>query len=109
MTLARKARHVRAAKQTRSHECHWPGCGKLVPPAKWGCSKHWFTLPAILRAKLWRAYVIGQEETQTPTREYIKIAREIQDWIAEYVKSNAQSAHSNSNEGARRVEQADDT
>jgi hypothetical protein len=76
-----KADHVRAAPQSRAHTCHWPGCGKQVPPAMWGCKTHWFRLPAILRAKVWRAYSPGQEERMDPSPEYLKIAHEVQEWI----------------------------
>lgn len=64
-----------------SHHCHWPGCEKVVPPAMWGCSRHWFTLPQQLRMKIWRAYVKGQEITKTPSQEYIDVALEVQRWI----------------------------
>jgi hypothetical protein len=64
------------------HHCHWTGCPKEVPPSKWGCKKHWFTLPRHLQLKLSKAYVPGQEVTKTPSAEYIQVAREIQDWIA---------------------------
>ena len=82
MNVAEKAAHVRAARQTAKHHCHWPGCEAQVPPAMWGCRKHWYALPALLRAKVWRAYRPGQEETKTPTREYVEVAREVQSWIA---------------------------
>lgn len=77
-----KYEHVRLAGQTRYHTCHWPGCGKQVPPARWGCSAHWYKLPKPLRDKIWRAYDTGQEETLTPSRAYIEAAREVQEWIA---------------------------
>lgn len=99
MTQRRKAAHVRAAKQNRAHNCHWPGCDRQVPPAKWGCPYHWFALPVTLRARLWRAYVIGQENTLSPSSEYIKVAKEIQEWIAANVESKTKPAHSNSNKG----------
>jgi hypothetical protein len=47
----------------------------------WGCKAHWFALPAALRAKVWRAYVPGQETSMTPSDEYIKVAKEVQEWI----------------------------
>lgn len=78
-----KAEYVRHQKQDRDHECHWPGCTKQVPPALWGCRKHWFKLPKVLRDKIWAAYQIGQEKTMTPSREYVAVAREVQDWIKE--------------------------
>ena len=76
-----KADHVRSASQSRFHNCHWPGCDKQVPPAKWGCIKHWYMLPISLRNKIWATYKIGQEETRTPSREYVYVARQVQAWI----------------------------
>lgn len=81
-TQADKVKHVLAAKQTRGHGCHWPGCGKNVPPAMWGCRTHWFKLPPALRARVWRAYRPGQEDTMTPSETYVKVAREVQEWIS---------------------------
>lgn len=83
-----KVKYVRSQKQTRAHECHWPGCGKQVPPAMWGCSNHWFKLPLKLRAKIWRTYVPGQEILLTPSKEYIDVAVEVQEWIRKYEKEN---------------------
>jgi hypothetical protein len=68
-----------------SHHCHWPTCKREVPPAMWGCKPHWFRLPKYLRDKVWAAYVPGQEITKTPSRQYIDVAHEVQDWI----KANA--------------------
>ena len=79
-----KYEHVRAATQSRSHTCHWPGCGKQVPPAMWGCKAHWFRLPATLRRKIWAAYRAGQEETMTPSAAYLDAATEVQRWISEF-------------------------
>lgn len=63
------------------HHCHWPGCDKLVPAAVWGCRPHWYKLPIGLRNKVWAAFRPGQEETKTPSRRYVEVAREVQDWI----------------------------
>jgi hypothetical protein len=63
------------------HTCHWPGCGKQVPPKLWGCREHWYRLPARLRAEIWAHYRPGQEITKTPSREYIEAAKAVQDWI----------------------------
>lgn len=82
-TVGQKADYVRSQHQTRSHECHWPGCDKQVPPAMWGCKAHWFKLPMALRNKVWRTYQPGQEKTGLPSREYVEVAREVQAWIAE--------------------------
>ena len=76
-----KADYVRSQKQTRKHKCHWPECDKQVPPAMWGCKEHWFKLPVNLRNQIWTAYKPGQEITVSPSREYVDVAREVQDWI----------------------------
>ena len=68
------------------HTCHWPGCQKEVPPAMWGCSPHWFSLPVRLRNKVWAAYRPGQEITKTPSAAYIEVAKEVQAWIQEQVR-----------------------
>lgn len=66
-----------------THTCHWPSCGKSVPPAMWGCSRHWFKLPKRLRDRIWITYRPGQEITKTPSVAYIQAATEVQKWIAE--------------------------
>lgn len=66
------------------HTCHWPGCGKEVPPAMWGCKGHWFTLPKRLRDRIWATYRRGQEITKSPSPEYIEAALEVQKWIAAF-------------------------
>lgn len=64
-----------------THTCHWPGCGKPVPPAMWGCKPHWFALPKRLRDLIWDTYVPGQEITKTPSDSYINAAQQVQTWI----------------------------
>lgn len=76
--------HVRAARQTRAHHCHWPGCSEQVKPAVWGCRRHWYMLPLGLRNKVWAAYRAGQEETMSPSMGYVEVAREVQEWIRNY-------------------------
>ena len=80
-TTGQKADYVRHQPQTRHHECHWPGCTAQVPPAMWGCKKHWYALPAELRREIWRCYRPGQEIDQRPSTTYIAVARRVQDWI----------------------------
>jgi hypothetical protein len=79
--LPPKAAYVVRQGQTRLHACHWPGCQDQVPPAKWGCRPHWYTLPKEIRDRIWRAFQPGQEKTQSPSREYVAAAREAQEWI----------------------------
>lgn len=76
-----KVAYVKSQGQTRKHHCHWPGCETLVPPALWGCKKHWFMLPIRLRSAIWRTFKPGQEVTMTPSREYMVVALETQQWI----------------------------
>lgn len=64
------------------HTCHWPGCGKAVPPKLWGCKDHWFKLPKHLRDAIWANYRPGQEIDKQPSREYVDVAIQVQHWIA---------------------------
>jgi hypothetical protein len=84
--LRKKVEYVLRQKQDRPHSCHWPGCKAQCKPAFWGCRVHWYTLPADLRAKVWREYKPGQEVTMTPSREYLKAAELVQEWIAAYIQ-----------------------
>ncbi|MFZ3008552.1 MAG: hypothetical protein WA047_20505 [Phenylobacterium sp.] len=77
-----KADYVRSQGQTRNHTCHWTGCAEQVPPAMWGCKRHWFRLPKAIRDKIWKAYRPGQERDQRPSRVYLEAAREAEAWIA---------------------------
>lgn len=80
--LDAKKNHVRRAKQNRDHHCHWTGCTAQVPPAKWGCYRHWMKLPKHFRDRIWAEYRIGQEINQTPSREYVHLMREVRLWIS---------------------------
>jgi hypothetical protein len=91
--MNKKVEHVRRAarQQARPHTCHWPGCTQQVPPALWGCSRHWFSLPLQLRARLWRAYRVGQEYGAADVSpEYLQVAQEIQQWIRDHGTSIVQ-------------------
>lgn len=68
------------------HTCHWPGCSTPVPAKMWGCSKHWFTLPRILRGKIRATYRPGQEIDKRPSVEYLAVADEAQRWAINYIK-----------------------
>jgi hypothetical protein len=84
--IGAKADHVRRAIKTDrrgDHHCHWPGCPEQVPAASWGCKTHWYKIPLALRNKVWHAYRPGQEESKTPNRKYVEVAREVQAWIRE--------------------------
>lgn len=81
VSIADKVAHVRRARQTRDHTCHWPGCTRQVKPALWGCGPHWKALPKELQRLIWTTYTPGQENTATPSRAYVAAARQVQDWI----------------------------
>lgn len=78
-----KADYVRreSAGPAGDHHCHWPGCQAKVPPAMWGCRKHWYALPVHLRNAIWRTFRPGQEQAKNPSPAYIEAARDVQDWI----------------------------
>lgn len=76
-----KVNYVKSQPQSRKHTCHWAGCNTQVPPAMWGCTKHWYMLPRELRSKIWAAYRTGQEKDMRPSESYLKVAQEVQDWI----------------------------
>jgi hypothetical protein len=82
-----KAGYVRQRRDSPAgtHHCHWPGCGKAVPPAMWGCTKHWYTLPQDLRDRIWRTFQPGQEISKTPAAEYVEAARAVQAWIQQHL------------------------
>lgn len=80
-SLGAKVSYVKSQGQTRKHHCHWPNCTASVPPAKWGCTQHWYMLPKYLRNLIWSTFEPGQEISATPSREYLKVAHEVQEWI----------------------------
>lgn len=81
-TIQEKVDHVRAAANLDPlHHCHWPGCKRRVKPAVWGCYPHWQALPTALRRRIWATYRIGQEDSKTPSAEYLEVARAVQEWI----------------------------
>ena len=79
--IRNKVDYVKSQGQTRGHHCHWPLCNAQVPPAMWGCRKHWYMLPISLRNKIWATYEPGQEVSMTPSDEYLDAADEVQEWI----------------------------
>jgi hypothetical protein len=86
-SIAAKALYVRSQRQTRAHVCHWPGCQTQVPPAMWGCRRHWMMLPLHIRNNIWSAYRPGQEVALDPSRAYLRAAREAQEWIEAFIAS----------------------
>jgi len=102
-----KVAHVRRAKQSRDHDCHWPGCKRQVKPAYHMCREHWYRLPQQLRDALWAAYAPGQEETLTPSREYLRVFEQIQAWIASLDEPSGPPVREGWDATVRRVRDAD--
>lgn len=82
--ITAKVDYVLSQPQTREHHCHWPGCDKQVPPAMWGCKRHWFMLPQDIRTRIWKTYRPGQEKNMTPSQSYVEAANEAQNWIKDF-------------------------
>jgi hypothetical protein len=58
-----------------SHHCHAHDCTAKVPPRMFACKKHWFALPAKVRAAIWREYRPGQENDKQPSFRYLSVQR----------------------------------
>ena len=76
--VSEKVEYVKRQGQTRDHHCHWPGCQSVVPPAMWGCKKHWFKW---IRDAIWESFRPGQEKNWTPSTDYLEAAHAAQEWI----------------------------
>lgn len=47
----------------------------------WGCRQHWFALPKGIRDEIWRTFRPGQEQSKTPSQEYVAAAQRAREWI----------------------------
>lgn len=65
------------------HTCHATACEVAVPPAMWGCRRHWYMVPKPIRDRVWKHYRAGQEEDWKPTWAYLVAAREAVIAVAE--------------------------
>src|SRR5574337_950063 len=59
-----------------AHTCHATGCERRIPPNMWGCKRHWFMVPKLVRDRIWEHYRPGQEDDKRPTAEYCLAARD---------------------------------
>ena len=50
------------------HICHAKGCTVPVPRKMLMCRRHWYMVPAKLRAAVWAMYSPGQEEGRAPIK-----------------------------------------
>jgi hypothetical protein len=88
-SITAKVEYVKAQPRSHQHTCHWPDCETLVPPAMWGCNKHWFTLPREMRVKIWQTYRPGQEIAKNPSADYLDAAKVVQRWIRDSQKNRS--------------------
>lgn len=65
------------------HTCHATACTTRLPPAMWGCRKHWFMVPKPVRDRIWRTYRVGQCDDKKPSRAYLEAARDAVIAVAE--------------------------
>lgn len=65
------------------HVCHAFKCNIPVPPKMFMCKSHWFKLPQEMRNEIWLWYIPGQEETKTPTEQYLQVAKKAITWLKE--------------------------
>jgi len=59
-----------------AHTCHATGCEAKVPPEMWGCRRHWFMVPKLIRDRIWATYRRGQCDDMNPSKEYCLAARD---------------------------------
>lgn len=65
------------------HTCHATGCEVPVPPEKFMCKRHWFSLPKVLRDWIWETYRPGQCNDWAISHEYANAARTAVRFIAQ--------------------------
>lgn len=65
-----------------AHTCHATGCDVAVPLEMFMCRRHWFSLPKVLRNRIWATYRPGQCDDWHITHEYANAAREAVQYIA---------------------------
>lgn len=77
-TAAKVAHVVEQLRSTghQGHTCHAKGCNKKLAPAIFMCKKHWALVPPVIRRSIWFYYRAGQEQSKTPSADYLAVARE---------------------------------
>lgn len=64
------------------HTCHALGCQVSVPPEMLMCRRHWFMVPKAIRDRVWSSYRRGQCDDKSPSREWLKAAKEAIRYVA---------------------------
>lgn len=89
---------------TRAHGCHAVNCGTPVPPRMHMCRRHWAMVPRVVQRRLWATYRPRQEQTMTPSPDYLRAAAQCVRLVAE---AEGQPAADIEADVARYVEWAD--
>ncbi len=71
------------------HHCHAHRCDKPVPPARFACPAHWYSLRKEMQDAVWREYVNGQEIRKDASVRYLAVQQRA---IAEIVLYKPKSA-----------------
>lgn len=58
-----------------AHTCHARGCTRKVDPSLLMCARHWRLCPRPQRLEVLRWYRKGQEDSKTPSAQYLTAAR----------------------------------
>jgi len=67
-----------------SHHCHAHGCTVEVPPVRFCCPPHWYSLRRVMQDAVWREYRPGQENRKDPTARYMAVQQRATAEIALY-------------------------
>lgn len=67
-----------------SHTCHAHACLIEVPPVRFCCPKHWYSLRRVMQDAVWREYKPGQENRKDPTARYMAVQQRAVAEIALY-------------------------
>jgi hypothetical protein len=70
---------------TQKRKCRWPTCEVEVHPKFWGCEKHWFMLPKLIRDRINRYYRKGQERDLKLSAGYLIAEKEAQDYARKVI------------------------
>lgn len=71
------------------HTCHARDCKTAVPPKMFMCKRHWYMVPKHLRDAIWANYRPGQEITKDPSSEYLEVAMQAINAVADKERKSA--------------------
>lgn len=65
------------------HLCHANRCKSICAPSKLMCLRHWKMVPRHLQNAVYDTFKSGQERTKSPSREWVKAARNAINYVYE--------------------------